>query len=119
MTSVFFRFSPWLGSAIHSILLFAVSITNTCASTTQEVAPLNYSQSFDCFNSVFPDGTKPVNLTNTRAVHGISMDPFVNHRIASHSDHAVCIWDVRNFEKPVLTLQQSKPVLKISWCPTQ
>lgn len=66
----------------------------------------------------FRDGTKHTGSTNTRAVFSIVQDPFVNHRFASYSDTSVCIWDVRNFEKPVLSLQQNKTVSKISWCPT-
>lgn len=65
------------------------------------------------------DGSKPISSTNTRAVHGIAMDPFINHRITSYVDSSVCIWDLRNFEKPVLSLQQPKPISKVSWCPTQ
>jgi len=64
------------------------------------------------------DGSKPISSTNTRAVHGIAMDPFITHRIASYIDSSVLVWDMRNFEKPVLSLQQPKPISKISWCPT-
>ena len=72
-----------------------------------------------CKAFCFSDGSKHTSITNTRAVQGVCVDPFVNHRIASYSDTSVCIWDLRNFEKPVLSLQQSKAISKISWCPTQ
>ncbi|KAJ8313577.1 hypothetical protein KUTeg_008138 [Tegillarca granosa] len=31
----------------------------------------------------------------------------------------VSVWDVRNFEKPILTLPETRPVMKINWCPTR
>lgn len=85
-------------SNIHSFFIFFITI-NLCENTS--------------------DGMKTVNLTNTRAVFGVQMDPFIPSRVASYGDSTVCIWDMRNFEKPVLSLQQTKPISKISWCPTQ
>ncbi len=29
------------------------------------------------------------------------------------------VWDTRNFDKPMLTLQDSKQMVKVSWSPTR
>lgn len=41
------------------------------------------------------------NATNTKASSGVCVDPFFEHRIASHHANQLVLWDVRNFEKPV------------------
>ncbi|KAG8195761.1 hypothetical protein JTE90_010637 [Oedothorax gibbosus] len=57
--------------------------------------------------------------TTTKAVYNLCVDPEVEHRMASSVDNLLVLWDVRNFEKPVATVNQSKPVLKLSWSPTR
>lgn len=57
--------------------------------------------------------------TPTKAVYGLAVDPQADHRLASFVDSQIYVWDTRNFEKPVLSLSQSKPVSKVSWCPTR
>ncbi|PSN33611.1 WD repeat-containing protein mio [Blattella germanica] len=39
--------------------------------------------------------------------------------LASYVENQISVWDTRNFEKPVVTLTQSRPVTKILWCPTR
>ena len=29
------------------------------------------------------------------------------------------IWDTRNFEKPIISLDMERPVSRVSWCPTR
>ena len=62
---------------------------------------------------------KPVMVNYTRNVHGVCIDPWLDFRIASHNDNQLTIWDTRNFERPVVTLQQSERVCKLSWSPTR
>ncbi|XP_046390377.1 GATOR complex protein MIOS-B [Ischnura elegans] len=65
------------------------------------------------------DTTKPVNSTPTKAVFGLIADPHSEHHLASYVEGQISIWDLRNFEKPILTLSQSKPFTKLSWSPTR
>lgn len=55
----------------------------------------------------------------TKAVYGCVVDPNDDRQIASFVDNQICVWDLRNFDKPVLTSTQSKYVHKILWCPTR
>ncbi|CAH1789595.1 unnamed protein product [Owenia fusiformis] len=55
----------------------------------------------------------------TKAVHGIKVDPHCEHRLASFHESQIHVWDIRNFDKPMLTFSDQKPVMKISWCPTR
>lgn len=57
--------------------------------------------------------------TNTKAVYGICTDIHNQHRFASFFENQVSIWDLRNIERPVLNLDASKPVTKLSWCPSR
>ncbi|XP_040571344.1 GATOR2 complex protein MIOS [Lepeophtheirus salmonis] len=57
--------------------------------------------------------------TSTRAVYGVTVDPFLDCRIASHVDNQVVIWDTRNFDKPIITHSQNRKITKISWSPTR
>ncbi|KAF4529781.1 hypothetical protein B566_EDAN016665, partial [Ephemera danica] len=34
-------------------------------------------------------------------------------------ENQIAIWDTRNFEKPIVTLSQAKPISKLLWCPTR
>ncbi|RZF47041.1 hypothetical protein LSTR_LSTR012618 [Laodelphax striatellus] len=65
------------------------------------------------------DSSKVVNSAPTKAVYGVVIAPFNDHQMASYFENQIVIWDMRSFDKPVLTLQQSKPVTKILWCPTR
>lgn len=65
------------------------------------------------------DLTKPKLSTPTRAVHGVTVDAFSDKRFASYVDNTIYIWDSRFFDKPLVTLVESKPVAQISWCPTR
>lgn len=60
-----------------------------------------------------------VKSTITKAVHGICVNPYNDKYLASFIDHQIYIWDIRNFEKSILTLAASKPILKLDWCPTR
>ncbi|XP_078394914.1 GATOR2 complex protein MIOS isoform X1 [Cetorhinus maximus] len=59
-------------------------------------------------------------FVNTKAVQGVTVDPHFHDRVASFFEGQVAIWDLRKFEKPVLTLtEQPKPLTKVAWCPTR
>ncbi|ELV09845.1 WD repeat-containing protein mio-A [Tupaia chinensis] len=59
-------------------------------------------------------------FVNTKAVQGVTVDPYFHDRVASFYEGQVAIWDLRKFEKPVLTLtEQPKPLTKVAWCPTR
>lgn len=59
-------------------------------------------------------------FVNSKAVQGVTVDPFFHDRVASFHEGQVTIWDLRKFEKPVLTLtEQPKPLTKVAWCPTR
>jgi len=61
-------------------------------------------------------------VATTKAIYGIAVDPFFPDHIASFAEGpqgAVLVWDIRNSEKPIVTINQSKPVSKIHWCPTR
>ncbi|XP_063159760.1 GATOR2 complex protein MIOS [Candoia aspera] len=59
-------------------------------------------------------------FVNTKAVQGVTVDPYFHDRVASFYEGQVAIWDLRKFEKPVLTLtEQPKPLIKVAWCPTR
>ncbi|KAM4704774.1 GATOR2 complex protein MIOS isoform 2-T2 [Rhinophrynus dorsalis] len=59
-------------------------------------------------------------FVNTKAVQGVTVDPHFQDRVASFFEGQVAIWDLRKFEKPVLTLtEQPKPLTKVAWCPTR
>jgi hypothetical protein len=65
------------------------------------------------------DPNKITNSTLTKAVFGLSVDPNDDRHLASFFENNIYVWDTRNFEKPILTLHQNKPVIKIAWCPTK
>ncbi|XP_015608765.1 GATOR complex protein MIOS-B [Cephus cinctus] len=67
----------------------------------------------------FRDAVKVVNATPTKAVYSLSVDPHNDYHLVSHIENQITIWDTRYFEKPVLTLPQSRPVTKVLWCPTR
>ncbi|XP_061193802.1 GATOR2 complex protein MIOS-like isoform X3 [Saccostrea echinata] len=65
------------------------------------------------------DCTRPQNQTQTKMIRGVCVDRQNDHRIASFNENHVSVWDVRNFDKPMLTFQESKAVSSIRWCPTR
>jgi len=62
---------------------------------------------------------KQAATTLTRATSGLTVDPSSEYRLAGHGDTQVVIWDTRNFEKPVVSLDAARPVSKLAWCPTR
>ncbi|CAL1286700.1 unnamed protein product [Larinioides sclopetarius] len=65
------------------------------------------------------DGSKHQESTTSKAVYNLCVDPDVEHRLASSVDNCFVLWDVRNFEKPVVTINEPKPVTKLCWSPTR
>ncbi|XP_060561622.1 GATOR complex protein MIOS-like [Ruditapes philippinarum] len=65
------------------------------------------------------DVTKPHLVSHTKYVHGVCSDPLHESRVAGYAENHVAIWDVRNFDKPILTLPTDRAILKIDWCPTR
>lgn len=59
------------------------------------------------------------NTTSTKAVYGICVDTPCPHRIVSFAENQAFVWDMRNFEKPFVMLNHSKPLAKVGWCPTR
>ena len=63
--------------------------------------------------------SKAASTTTTRATAGLSVDPTSEHRVAGYADTQVVIWDTRNFEKPVVSLETGRMVARLAWCPTR
>lgn len=116
------------GSALHSDAtaikpLFELAPSETCFSLSwfakepkTLVAGMNhkYLKIFD-----LKDTSHPKSTTCTKSVYGIQVDPHFKHRLASFSEGQVTIWDTRNFDKPVLTIQESRNIIKLEWSPTR
>ncbi|VDP89981.1 unnamed protein product [Echinostoma caproni] len=67
------------------------------------------------------DPTKPCQITSTRAVNGLTVDPLCNNRIASFFERQVSIWKVDSLEKPVSYWASGRPncpLLAFSWHPS-
>ena len=62
---------------------------------------------------------KATGSTNTRATSGVTVDPSCDFRLAGDGDTMLQIWDTRNFEKPIISLDMERPVSRVSWCPTR
>ena len=61
-------------------------------------------------------------IVNTKYVYNFSMDSSSSgseHQAASYYDKCVALWDLRRMEKPVHTITESEPVIKMQWCPFQ
>ena len=41
------------------------------------------------------------------------------NQAASYYDKCVALWDLRRMEKPIHTITESEPVIKMQWCPFQ
>lgn len=66
------------------------------------------------------DTTRPrLTTQQPRTVSGVCVDSLSTNRLASFGETQVAVWDTRMFDRPILTLQENKPVSKISWCPTR
>ncbi|XP_070565047.1 GATOR2 complex protein MIOS-like [Ptychodera flava] len=65
------------------------------------------------------DPTRPMKVALTKAVYGISADPHSAHRLASYCEGQLTIWDLRNFDKPVFTINEKCQINRLSWCPTR
>ncbi|GFS35706.1 GATOR complex protein MIOS [Trichonephila inaurata madagascariensis] len=65
------------------------------------------------------DGSKHQESTNAKAVFNLCVDPDVEHRLASSAENYFALWDVRNFEKPVLTISEQKPIIKLCFSPVR
>ncbi|XP_067210981.1 GATOR2 complex protein MIOS-B isoform X2 [Linepithema humile] len=67
----------------------------------------------------FKDSAKVVNVTATKAVYNLSVNPHNSSQLLSHVDNVITIWDTRCFEKPIVTIVAQKQVTKVLWCPTR
>lgn len=67
----------------------------------------------------FRDSVRVVNSTPTKSVYSVSVNPHNSYHLVSHVENQITIWDTRYFEKPVLTLPQSRQIIKVLWCPTR
>ncbi|XP_077978834.1 GATOR2 complex protein MIOS-B-like [Glandiceps talaboti] len=65
------------------------------------------------------DPSRPTKVAITKAVYGLTADQHSAARLASYSEGQVTIWDLRNFEKPVVTVNETRPINRLSWCPTR
>nr|XP_054767696.1 GATOR complex protein MIOS-like [Lytechinus pictus] len=65
------------------------------------------------------DPSKHKSSAITKSVYGISADPLYEHRLASFFEDQMNIWDLRHFEKPVLSFRESRGVIKLGWSPTR
>ncbi|KAH0544233.1 GATOR complex protein MIOS-B [Cotesia glomerata] len=67
----------------------------------------------------FRDSAKTANTTATKAVYSVAVNPYNVFQLVSHVDNQITIWDTRYFEKPMLTLPQSRQINKVLWSPTR
>ncbi|KAM0726260.1 GATOR2 complex protein MIOS-B [Formica fusca] len=67
----------------------------------------------------FRDSAKVVNVTSTKAVYNLSVNPHNNYQLLSHVDNLITVWDTRYFEKPIVTIVPQRQVTKVLWCPTR
>ena len=49
----------------------------------------------------------------------MTVDPSCDFRLAGFGDTMLQIWDTRNFEKPIISLDMERPVSRVAWCPTR
>lgn len=50
---------------------------------------------------------------------GVEVAPYDDNYVVSFGDNQIAVWDIRNLDKSILLLTQSKIVSKVSWCPTR
>lgn len=65
------------------------------------------------------DALSPKSVTSTKGVYGLVPDPLFEHHLASYFEDQIYIWDLRNFDKPVLSLKEVRPVSKLEWNPNR
>ncbi|XP_048578803.1 GATOR complex protein MIOS isoform X2 [Nematostella vectensis] len=68
------------------------------------------------------DPTRPHSAAITKAVSGVNVDPHLEHQVASFSEGppgVICLWDIRNFETPIMTVSQPSALASISWSPSR
>ncbi|VEN38722.1 unnamed protein product [Callosobruchus maculatus] len=65
------------------------------------------------------DPNKMINSTFTKGVYGVCTNPNNDRYLASFYDTQICLWDIRNFEKPIYLIPPEKGVVQIAWCPTK
>jgi WD40 repeat protein len=60
-------------------------------------------------------------VAHSKAVYGVTFDPFHEDRLATFSEDAIIkIWDLRQLKDPILSLNtNSKGLVQIEWCPTR
>lgn len=61
-------------------------------------------------------------IVNTKYVYNFSMDSSNSgseYQAASYYDKCVALWDLRRMEKPVHTITEPEPVIKMQWSPFQ
>uniref|UniRef100_A0A0X3PQ69 MIOS-like alpha-solenoid domain-containing protein n=2 Tax=Schistocephalus solidus TaxID=70667 RepID=A0A0X3PQ69_SCHSO len=63
------------------------------------------------------DPSRVCQITQTRLVNGLTVDPLFSSRIASFFQHQIALWRVDNLEKPVYTFTETRNVLCIKWSP--
>ncbi|KAL7061616.1 hypothetical protein AAHC03_011 [Spirometra sp. Aus1] len=63
------------------------------------------------------DPSRVCQITQTRLVNGLTVDPLFTSRIASFFQHQIALWRVDNLEKPVYTFTETRNVLCIKWSP--
>jgi len=67
----------------------------------------------------YREGTKFSIASQTKAVYGICVDSFNEHRLAAFYENIISIWDSRSFERPLASFAEAKNVLRIGWNPTR
>ncbi|KAK4470171.1 hypothetical protein MN116_005752 [Schistosoma mekongi] len=65
------------------------------------------------------DPSKVCQVTTTRAVYGLTVDPLCSKRFASFCEHQISLWRLDNLEKPVYTFMESGDVQQIKWSPSR
>nr|CAH7764238.1 unnamed protein product [Callosobruchus chinensis] len=65
------------------------------------------------------DPNKMINSTFTKGVYGVCTNPNNDRYLASFYDTQICLWDIRNFEKPIYLIPPEKGIVQIAWCPTK
>lgn len=63
------------------------------------------------------DSSKAQSSITTKSVHGLTIDPFNDNRLCSYYDNQIMLWDLRHSDKPLLIVNDQKPVTKVQWDP--
>lgn len=65
------------------------------------------------------DPSTSKSVITTKGVHGLVADPLFEHQLASFVEEQIYIWDLRNFDKPVLSIKEVRTVGKLEWNPNR